>query len=207
MLRATGADRADFARVALTDWAALMKKDDIQLLFEYDRWANNRVLDAASSLSSEQFTHDLRGSFCSVRDTLVHIIGGEWGWLTYWKEACPSSALGGSASLPSGFLADLWDRHDALFRPREFPDVAAIRLKWTEVEEEQTEFVSALTEEALERMLPVRRTQLSLANLMQHLVNHSTYHRGQVAVMMRQLGANCVPTDFHLFLLGCPRVV
>lgn len=66
-----------------------MIEDDIQLLFEYDRWANNRVLQAASVHRAEQFTHDLGGSFCSIRDTLVHIIGGEWSWLAYWKELAP----------------------------------------------------------------------------------------------------------------------
>ncbi len=64
-----------------------MTKDDIQLLHEYDRWANNRVLQAVSAMSAEQFTRDLGGSFRSVRDTLVHIIGGEWGWLAY-SDAC-----------------------------------------------------------------------------------------------------------------------
>ncbi|HEX3470622.1 MAG TPA: DinB family protein, partial [Silvibacterium sp.] len=63
-----------------------MTKDDIQLLYEYDRWANNRVLQAASALSAEEFTRELGGSFPSVRDTLVHIIGGGWIWLAYWKE-------------------------------------------------------------------------------------------------------------------------
>jgi len=61
-------------------------KDDIHLLFAYDRWANNRVLQSAAALSPEQFTRDLGGAFCSVRDTLVHIIGGEWIWLAYWTE-------------------------------------------------------------------------------------------------------------------------
>ena len=168
-----------------------MTKDDIQLLYEYDRWANSRVLQAASALSPEQFTRDLCGSFCSVRDTLVHIIGGEWGWLTYWKAPSHSAVV----------LADLWDRHDTLFRPDAFPSIAAVRLKWAEVEKEQTEFVNSLTEEALRTMLPFRATQISLAHLMQHLANHSTYHRGQVAVMMRQLGAEPLPTDFHVFLL------
>jgi uncharacterized damage-inducible protein DinB len=51
-------------------------KDDIRLLFEYNRWANNRALRAASALAPEQFTRDLGGSFGSVRDTLVHLIGG-----------------------------------------------------------------------------------------------------------------------------------
>jgi uncharacterized damage-inducible protein DinB len=171
--------------------ARSMTKDDIQLLYEYDRWANNRVLQAASTLSAEEFTHDLGGSFRSVRDTLVHIIGGEWGWLTYWKEPSPSSA----------FVTDLWTRHDALFTPNAFPEVTAVQLKWAEVEKEQTEFVNRVTNESLGRMLPLRGTQISLAHLMQHLANHSTYHRGQVALMMRQLAAKPLATDFHVFLM------
>ena len=168
-----------------------MNKGDIQLLYEYDRWANNRVLRAVSVLSAEQFTRDLRGSFPSVRDALVHIIGSEWAWLTYWKEPSPSSA----------FLTDLWTRQDALFHPSAFPNVAAVRSKWAEVEKEQAEFVNRVTNESLGRMLPVRTTQISLAHLMQHLANHSTYHRGQVSLMMRQLDAGPVATDFALFLL------
>jgi uncharacterized damage-inducible protein DinB len=168
-----------------------MKKDDIQLLFEYDRWANNRVLRAASALSDEQFTRDLGGSFRSVRDTLLHIIGGEWGWLTYWKEPSPGAS----------FVKDLWARMDALFQPNAFPSVAAVKLKWAEIEKEQAEFVNAMTDESLRRMLPVRATQISLAHLMQHLSNHSTYHRGQIALKMRQLEAKPLATDFHVFLV------
>ena len=109
-----------------------MTKDDIQLLYDYDRWANNRILHAASALSAEQFTHDLGGSFRSVRDTLVHIIGGEWIWLAYWKQPPHSSTP----------LADLRKRRDALFNPDAFPNVAAVRSKWVEVEKEQVEFVN-----------------------------------------------------------------
>lgn len=172
-----------------------MTKDDLRLLFEYDRWGNSRVLEAASTLSPEQFTRDLGGSFRCVRDTLLHIIGGEWGWLTYWKAPSHGPA----------FLAELWDRHDALFSADAFPDVESVRLKWAELEKEQLEFVNAVTEEALRKMLSVRGTQLSLAHLMHHLVNHGTYHRGQVAMMLRQLGAKPLPTDFHVFLGVSPR--
>jgi len=169
-----------------------MTKDDIQLLYEYDRWANNRVLSAVSTLSAEEFTRDLGGSFRSVRDTLAHVVGSEWAWLTYWKEPSPSSI----------FLTDLWPRADALFHPRVFPDLAAVQLKWAEVEREQVEFVNLVTNESLRRMLPVGETQISLEHLMQHLANHSTYHRGQVALMMRQLGAKPLATDFAMFLMG-----
>jgi len=168
-----------------------MNKDDIQLLYEYDRWANNRVLQAVSVLNPEQFLRDLGGAFRSVRDALVHIIGGEWGWITYWKQACPSAAS----------LADLWDRHDALFPPDAFPSAEAVRVKWVEIEKQQIEFVNSVTDEALRKMLPFRATQPSLAHLMMHLANHSTYHRGQVALMIRQLNAAPLATDFHVFLL------
>ena len=168
-----------------------MTKDDIQLLYEYDRWANNRVLQAVSTLTAQEFTRDLGGSFRSVRDTLVHIIAGEWGWLTYWKEVSPNSA----------FLADLKRRLDALYNPDAFPNFAAVQSKWAEVEKEQVEFVNRVTNESLEKMLPFRTTQVRLGHLMQHLANHSTYHRGQVALMMRQLDAEPRPTDFHVFLV------
>ena len=84
-----------------------MTKDDIALLYEYDRWGNNRILQACSALSAELFTRDLGGSFCSVRDTLVHIIAGEWGWLQYWKEPAPDS----------GFVAEMMALRKALFDP------------------------------------------------------------------------------------------
>lgn len=168
-----------------------MNTDEIQVLYEYDRWANNRVLRAASTLKAEEFTRDLGGSLRSVRDTLLHIIGSEWAWILYWKEVSPSAA----------FLNELWPRADALFAPDAFPDFAVVQLKWAEVEREQVEFVDRVTDESLRRMLPVLESQISLGHLMQHLANHSSYHRGQVALMMRQLAAVPLATDFALFLM------
>jgi len=168
-----------------------MNREDVQLLFEYDRWANARVIQVTAALSAEQFARDLGGSFRSVRDTLVHIFGGEWIWLHYWREASPSFA----------FLAELRSRRDALFNPAAIPSFAAVQAKWAEVEKEQLEFVNGVTDESLGKLLPFRTTEVPLAHLMQHMANHSTYHRGQVALMMRQLGAEPVATDFHVFLV------
>jgi uncharacterized damage-inducible protein DinB len=167
-----------------------MTVDDIQLLYEYDRWANHRVFRAVSVLSVDQFTRDLGGSFRSVRDTLVHIIGGEWTWLAYWTAQSHSPAI----------LEDLRTQRDNLFNPAVLADAAAVQSKWVEVENKQIAFVSRLTDESLAKMLPARGTQLSLAHLMQHLANHSTYHRGQITLMMRQLDAEPLATDFHVFL-------
>jgi uncharacterized damage-inducible protein DinB len=168
-----------------------MTKDDIQLLYEYDRWANNRVLQAASKLNVEEFTRDLGGSFRSIRDTLVHIVGGEWIWLAYWQLPSHSGV----------FEVELRTRRDTLFNSKAFPDLAAVKSKWAEVEKEQVEFVSRVTNESLEKMFPLHATQATLAHLMQHVANHSTYHRGQAALMMRQLNAEPLATDFHVFLV------
>jgi hypothetical protein len=75
-------------------------------------------------LSGEAFTRDLSGSFCSVRDTLVHIIGGEWIWLAYWKTP-PHSA----AELKTLTMR----RRVVLFNPHAFRNVAEVRLKWSEI--------------------------------------------------------------------------
>jgi uncharacterized damage-inducible protein DinB len=173
-----------------------MTKDDIHLLYEYDRWANSRVLQAVSALSAEQFTRDLGGAFRSVRDTLVHIIASEWGWLEYWR-----AYLRGQ-SIDAAFLPDLDRRLAALFAPAAFPDVASVERKWTEVEKEQLDFVNCVTDESLQQMLPFRAAQARLVYLMQHLANHSTYHRGQIALMLRQLGAEPLSTNMHEFLLA-----
>jgi uncharacterized damage-inducible protein DinB len=111
-------------------------------------------------------------------------------------------------TVPStAFVTDLWTRLNALFNPNAFPDLAAVQAKWAEVEREQVEFVNRVTNESLGRMLPVRTTPISLAHLMQHLANHSTYHRGQVALMMRQLAAEPCATDFAMFLMEDRRAI
>jgi len=168
-----------------------MTKDDIHLLYEFDRWANNRVLQAASTLTAEQFTRDLGGSLPSVRDTLMHIIRSERGWLTCWKEPSPGPT----------FIIDFWTRHNTQLNPNAFPDFAAVQSKWAEVEREQLEFVNRLTNESLQRIIPIRDARISVAHLMQHLANHSTYHRGQVTLMLRQLAAVPLATDFAEFLI------
>jgi uncharacterized damage-inducible protein DinB len=169
-----------------------MTRKDIGLLFEYDRWANHRILKLVGALTSEQFTRDLGGSFPSVRDVLLHIVASKWAWLTYWKESSPSSRI----------LTDLFTRSETLFRSENFSTLATVQAKWAEVEKEEVEYVDELTDELLDRRFPVGDASISLAHLMQHLSNHSTYHRGQIAMMLRQLGAKAQGTDFAEFLLA-----
>jgi uncharacterized damage-inducible protein DinB len=79
-----------------------------------------------------------------------------------------------------------------------------LQTKWAEIEREQADFVSGLPETSLETVIAYVNTKgetwrYPLGQMMQHVVNHSSYHRGQITTMLRQLGAEAVSTDFLLF--------
>lgn len=155
---------------------------EIRRLYDYNRWAHGRVLDAAAALSEEQFTRDLGSSFPSVRDTLVHILAAEWVWLSRWQGVSPRGMPDGWAASGSGEL----------------------RERWREFEGRQREFLSDLTEARLDEVISYRTTggepfDSPLWQMLRHVVNHSTYHRGQVITMLRQLGAEAPSTDLILF--------
>lgn len=159
-----------------------MTPEHVRLLFEYDAWANRRILDACATLTPEQFTRDLSSSFPSIRDTLVHITMGQWFWHERWQGRSP-------AAVPA---------IEAL------PDVAAVRERWEKIETTVTAFVTTRTAEDLECVLHYRTTESHpnsqpLWQTLQHLVNHGSYHRGQVTTMLRQSGASAVATDLIAF--------
>ena len=159
-----------------------MTKDDIQLLYEYDRWANGRVLRAVATLSAEQFTRDLGGSFRSVRDTLAHLYGAEWVWNERIEGRSPSS-------LPTGTT---------------FPDLASVRAKLEEMDRHYIDYVSKLTPRDLQRVMTYKsfagdEFSNPLWQSLHQLTNHATYHRGQTVTLLRQLGVKPVATDLIAF--------
>lgn len=159
-----------------------MKPSEMRELFAFNSWANHRIIGAAEALTAEQFTKPMQSSFSSVRDTLVHIWSVEWIWL---------ERLQGRS--PAGFP-------DA----KEFPDLASMRPRWTEIEKHWLEYVSRLDENELQEEVDYKTMSFGPSRnprwqMMQHVVNHGTYHRGQVTTMLRQLGAKGVTTDLIYF--------
>ncbi len=155
-----------------------MNTGDMRTLIAFDQWANRRLLAAARALPPEEFIRDLHVSFGSVQGTLSHILAGEWKWLWRWRGDAPSQDLSSTA----------------------FPDAAALESGWDALNQEMAKFVAGLSDDLLEGRQEVRGQRYALAELMQHVVNHSTYHRGQVASLLRQLGHVPPATDFGLFL-------
>ena len=159
-----------------------MSPQEIQLLFDYNSWANHRSLGAAEKLTPEQFAQPLGSSFSSVRDTLAHIYGAEWIWLERFQGRSPSA------------LPDV----------AQFRDVASLREQWLQHEDRLLAFVSGLTQSDLDRVMEYKTLKFGIYSnplwqSMQHLVNHGTYHRGQVTTMLRQLDAQPVLTDLMHF--------
>ena len=160
-----------------------MNKQDVAYLHDYNRWANRRILEAASKLTPEQFTKDLQSSHRSVRDTLAHILAAEWIWLERWKGTSPGSLL----------------------NPADFGTIESLESSWAEVERDYLEFISGLSDERLSTVISYRNTRgedwaYPLGQMLQHVMNHSNYHRGQVITLLRQLGAEVLPMDLLVFM-------
>jgi uncharacterized damage-inducible protein DinB len=148
-----------------------MTADEARLLVEYHYWARDRLLQAVEALTPDQYTRDMGNSFRSVRDTLVHLYSAEWIWLSRWQGESPAMMLQAEA----------------------YPDLPSLRQAWDAHRAKLTAFVARLADATLRESIAYRTldgqpwTQ-PLWQLLQHVVNHATYHRGQVTTMLRQLG-------------------
>lgn len=148
-----------------------MNVADLGYLFEYDRWANARVFAA---LTDDTFVH--------VEETLTHIVLVEWVWLERIR--------GNNPTAPPPWASEI--------------SLTSLRSRLDAIEEEWKQFVASLEEADLERRVDYQRfdgerSSRKLAHLLQHVVNHSTYHRGQVATRLRLAGAVPVETDYLHF--------
>jgi len=154
----------------------------LRFMFQYNAWADRRLLDACGALTNEQFTRNLGSSFSSVRDTVAHLYGAEWVWNERFQGRSPSSLVSGAG----------------------FPDLASIRTKLEEMDQYYIDFVSKLTPQDLERVLRYKgftgeEFTNPLWQSLHQLTNHASYHRGQVTTLLRQLGVKPVSTDLIMY--------
>jgi uncharacterized damage-inducible protein DinB len=144
----------------------------LQTLLDYHYWARDVLFDAVAPLSPEQFTRPIESSFKSVRDTVGHIYFADWVWYMRWTNQLP-------ATPPAN---DSW------------PDLASLRRASTELEGKVRVFVQDLGEEGVSRVCEYKTLTGALDRapfwqMLAHVVNHGSYHRGQVTTLLRQLGA------------------
>ena len=151
-----------------------------QELYAYHRWANHRLFDIAAALGEDTCGRDLgkQFSFPTLRRMLAHIYGADALWLIRWKGAS-------LPAIPGGDIATMVD----------------LRTKWDALENEQRAFIDALTPTDLVRDVHYKNTEgtafhTPLGVLVQHVANHATHHRSEVATMLTMVSGS--PPDTGL---------
>jgi len=159
-----------------------MTTQDIKQLFSYNRWANNRIFEAVSQLSPEQYFQDLKSSYGGVHGTLTHILGAHKIWLERWS---------GKTDLK-------------LLKGEDVSSFDELKKLWNDLNEKTTKLIDTFTDEKLNETYTITTTKGDVyihtySQMFSHLVNHSSYHRGQITTMLRQLGAKPIGTDMIVF--------
>ena len=165
-----------------------MNLSDIKRLFDYTEWANKLAMDAARRLPDESLRRDFGISHQSIFGTLVHMAGADWIWLERWNGRSPKR-----------------DEAWSLWTTESCCDLAELNERWTKLVDDRARFISELDESRLAaelsfKLLSGDPSSMPLIDQMQHIVNHSTMHRGQVVGMIRQLGLEPPATDLLFYL-------
>ena len=158
-----------------------MTVTDLQVAYDYGCWANRKLFAVIAELSVEDFTRPVAGSYGSIRNTLVHVVSAEAGWL----ERC-----GGP-------------RRGPRLKADDFPTFGSVLQKWQTVEAQWRAFLASAKDEDLARIVefsidPSVKYALPMGELVQQATTHGVHHRGQVALLLRLLDR--VPGDFDILL-------
>ena len=159
-----------------------MRIDDIKLLYEYNAWANKRILAAAEKLSAEQLAEGNVLGWGSLHGALVHILDAEYGWRRYLN----------SEEGPRFIVAD------------DCPDLASLRRRWRAEDRALFAFLDSLTDEDLQRTQTSRHGDKEyrwlLWHCLVHVVNHGTQHRSECAAILTGFGQSPGDMDLTLFI-------
>jgi uncharacterized damage-inducible protein DinB len=161
-----------------------MKQSEIQALFDYNYWANSRVLQSAASLSDDVFQAPYKLSHGSLRGALVHILGAEIVWRLRCQEGISMSSMPGE---------------------QEFQTPAILQQRWAVEERLMRDFLSSLTDQALSKTVKYNTTQDEphqnpLWQVLVHVVNHGTQFRSEAAVAETDYGRSPGNLDFIYYL-------
>jgi uncharacterized damage-inducible protein DinB len=147
---------------------------------QYNHWANEQFGKWLMKADEKQMSMEIESSFNTLRKTIIHIWNAEYLWLQVLKgqstDAIPGNSFQGSG--------------------------AELIAEWLKTSVEFANYVQSLNDAALAGTRESNNPDkpLFVADMIQHTLNHSTYHRGQLITMGRQAGLSEVPrTDFIFY--------
>lgn len=156
----------------------------IKTLYDYHYWATEQILGAVAQISEAQLNAEMHNGQGSMRETLVHMLSGEWIWRTRWQGGMPT----------------------AMLRAGDFLTLEMIRGRWQEEEQRMRAFLVTLHDEDMGRMVQYISTRVPgkvfsclLWQQMVHLVNHATQHRSEIALRLTELGHSPGDLDMIVF--------
>ena len=159
--------------------------ETIRGLYDYHRWANRRLFDLAAALGEDLASREVgkQFSFPTIKRMFGHLYGADWIWLSRWKGVSPTTLPGA-----------------------EFATLASIRAPWDDLEREQQAFVEALTPADLTRGVEYKNTEgksfrVTLWPLLQHVPNHATHHRSEIATMITMMSGSPPDTGINTYVL------
>lgn len=163
--------------------------DAARELVTFNYWANQRLADWLITKQEELLDAQAISSFASLRSTISHIWYTENSWLSWLQGDKPAKPYGQAFTGSRNELFAGWTEQSRIFK----------------------DYVYALTENEVAGncafRAPVRWPEYDdfekpVFDLLLHAMNHSTYHRGQLITMARNLGITDPPTtDFMFWLL------
>jgi len=160
-----------------------MNIETIRFMYDYNAWANDTIIHALEQLTEEDLNAKLPGASASLRDRFAHIAGAEWIWLERWKGQPPNA-------IPE------WSKNG---------DLKQLAGRLLETRQERDQMIATLTNVDLERRHVYHNLKgdvhwdVRIGEMLLHVVNHSSYHRGQVASAARQMGFAPPSTDLLFF--------
>lgn len=162
----------------------------------YTVWADEVVLKACSELTEEELCRDLGASHISIVRTLRHIYDSE----RFWIHNLMSHRIPDVAEIEAGGAAD---------QARPDPSFESIKQSWPKVWSDTRHWLAPLTDDDLACELTIRKRDGTIVSLprwkvLTHTMNHSTLHRGQLAIMLRALGKRPPNTDILTYYLLDP---
>jgi uncharacterized damage-inducible protein DinB len=161
-----------------------MYKSDILTLYDYNYWANARVLGASAKVTPEQFVAPARVSHGSLRGTLAHILGTEIVWRLRCQEGISLAAVPTES---------------------EFPSLESLVQRWRDEEKAMRAFLASLKDEDVARVVHYTNTkgvpfENILWKILVHVVNHGTQFRAEAGVVLTEYGQSPGDMDLILFL-------
>lgn len=155
-----------------------MHTADLKLMFDYNEWANQRIMAHAAKLTDAQRKQATTLAWGSVHNTLVHLLDAEYGWRMVCQHATDTDLL----------------------EPDAFPDLTALQARWQTEAGAMRSYLNSLSDADLGTMIQVGKRQRVLWQLLWHVVNHGMQHRAECAAMLTEWGHSPGEIDVTAFL-------